>query len=276
MSDEKPSNEFDVNLSTEDSGDNSSTEIISEILPQEGCAEISSEQTESTNPPLAVSSDNEIPSEIIPLTEILPGNETSSEGVQPSPIPANDNSEILTLLRKLDRDFETKLRYDKTKQESIDKLYKENCDYRDNIIETLKQKLVFGVIEQLDYADKAITTFESKGESEKTFANLLSSFQEITEDFRLMLQNRFDVYCFRSEPGTLFVHERQKVMQSLPTGDVLQDKTIIKSRRFGYENASGTVLRSEFVDVYYYDKTLDVPHTENVADNSTLTPSEMT
>ncbi|MCL2348223.1 MAG: nucleotide exchange factor GrpE [Planctomycetaceae bacterium] len=140
--------------------------------------------------------------------------------------------------------------------EQIDKLWEENKGFKDSLIEQFKKKLVLGVIEQLDAADKQISHFETREESEKTYKNLLSAFREITGEFREMLQNRLDIAFFQSEEGEAFVAAKHNALGKQPTGDKSKDQTISRSKRYGYANNDGKILRPELVEVFYYDSSL--------------------
>ena len=148
---------------------------------------------------------------------------------------------------------------DKKINERVDKLYEENRVYKDNLVEQFKKKLVLGVIEQIDVADKQISYFEMSEESEKNYQSLMRAFREITDDFREMLNNRLDIIPFQSCPGDKFNAVRHNVLGTIPDGDKDKDKTIAISKRYGYANIDGIVLRPELVDVFYFDSSLATP-----------------
>jgi len=164
-----------------------------------------------------------------------------------------------SLIEKLDSlveniDFGTK--FAEKKQEQIDKLYEENRLYKDNIIEKFKEKLVMGIIEQLAIADRMVSNFEEKEETEKNYNNLLEAFRELTDDFRTMLLSRFYVDAYCSEPGEMFEPGKH---QALPNGVIFtEDETkkdkIVSSVRYGYKSGGkdGKILREEIVKVYRY------------------------
>jgi len=145
------------------------------------------------------------------------------------------------------------------KQEQIVKLHDENREYKDNIIEQFKKKLVLGVIEQLDAANKQVLAFESREESEKNYKNLLLSFREITDDFLDMLRNRLGIASFYSNHGEKFDPSRHNALRREPTGDQGKDTTINRTMRYGYINSDGSILRPEMVEVLYYDASLSPP-----------------
>jgi molecular chaperone GrpE (heat shock protein) len=142
------------------------------------------------------------------------------------------------------------------KQEQIDKLYAENRQYRDGIIEKFKEKLVMGIIEQLDSADRETKSFFDKEDNETNYNKLFNAFSELADDFREMLENRLGIVAYKTDEGEPLDLKRHKVIRSIPTGEKERGKTIMRSTRYGYETEDGKVLRPEFVDVYHYDTKL--------------------
>jgi molecular chaperone GrpE (heat shock protein) len=165
-----------------------------------------------------------------------------------------DNSEILILLRQLAKDFEVKLKYDTSKQEQVDKLYKENMDYKAGILEKFKRSLILAVIEPIDAAEKQITFFSNTEFSKENYDKLLTNYSETAVDFQNMLLQQFDVAVFRSEPDTPFDAKRQRSLKTISTVNPAKHKLVSKSLRPGYEIDSGNgdvvVLRPEMVEVY--------------------------
>ncbi|MDR3232260.1 MAG: nucleotide exchange factor GrpE [Planctomycetaceae bacterium] len=158
-------------------------------------------------------------------------------------------TEALPLLQHLAKEFEVKLKYDAAKQEQIDKLYKENMDYKTGILKKFQQSLILAVIEKIDETDKSVSSFDGKEFSEENYRKLLSFFGEITGDLQDMLLQRFDVENYRSEPNTPFDAKRQKTMKTVPTDEPDKHKLIKQSLRPGY-TMDGQILRAEFVEVY--------------------------
>ena len=146
------------------------------------------------------------------------------------------------------------------KQEQIDKLYEENRKYRDDIIGAFKQKLVLGVIEQLSKTDRMVQNFENKEGSEKNYKNLLEAFRELTDDFRDMLSNRFNVDAYRTKPGEMLVAEKHQVLSDgfVTTNDEAKKDMIVSSVRHGYI-CGGKILRQEIVKIYSYQVSSDPP-----------------
>jgi molecular chaperone GrpE (heat shock protein) len=169
---------------------------------------------------------------------------------------SSDAREILLFLNQLAKDFETKIKYDAAKQEQIDKLYNENQEYKQGILEKFKKSLVLAVIGQIDAAFNTISHFGNREFSEENYYKLLENYREIATDFQDSLAQSFDVAAFNSEENTPFDAKRQRALKTVPTEDEAKHKTINKSLRQGYEvaNADGTktLLRLEMVEVYVH------------------------
>ena len=142
------------------------------------------------------------------------------------------------------------------KQEQIDKLYSENQEYKQGILEKFKKSLALAVIGQIDTASKTISHFGNQEFSEENYCKLLENYGEIATDFQDSLAQSFDVVAFNSEENSSFDAKRQRALKTIPTEDETKHKTISKSVRQGYEivNADGTIalLRLEMVEVYVY------------------------
>jgi len=251
----------------DNSEQNINTDTPSEPAKQmEGIATPSAEET--------VAQELETPnhSEELTSSEVATDMETPSEGTEISdsePLQAvetsqNDPLQQLAsmteanseLLQQLVRDFDTKLKYDATKQEQIDKLYNENQEYKQGIHEKLKKSLVLTVIGQIDAAQKTIFHFGNQEFTEENYRKLLDNYSEIATDFQDSLAQSFDVTAFGCEENTPFDAKRQKALKTIATEDESKHKTICQSLRQGYEmvNADGTttLLRLEMVEVYVY------------------------
>jgi len=79
-------------------------------------------------------------------TLLLP---TIEEEKQPE-VPPAWAIQLQESLNKLLDDFDHKLKYDAQKNSQVNKLYAENKEYRDNIIDKFKKKIILDVIEQID------------------------------------------------------------------------------------------------------------------------------
>jgi len=162
--------------------------------------------------------------------------------------------EILLLIEQLSKDFETKLKYDASKQALIDKLYKENMEFKEGIIKKFQQSMILAVIERVDEAAKDIAVFENRDFSEENYRKLLASYNDITAGFQDMLSVRFDVECYSGESLTRFDPKTQRSLKTCPTNDANQNKLVKRTLRPGYKTAEGFILRPELVEVYVFDE----------------------
>lgn len=179
--------------------------------------------------------------------------ETPSVGDDVPPSAVIPPQEILPLLRQLVKDFETKLKYDASKQELIDKLYKENMEFKEGVIKKFQQAMITAVIERIDDAAKDIAIFENREFSEENYRKLLASYRDITAVFQDMLSVRFDVECYSGEPLMRFDPKTQRSLKTCPTTDADRNKLVKQTLRPGYRTADGFVLRPELVEVYVFD-----------------------
>lgn len=187
----------------------------------------------------------------------------SSEDSLPIPILF----QLKSLMQNLARDFETKLKYDSTKQGLIDKLYEDNQQYKDGILRKFQSTMILSVIEQIDMATKQIAFFSQVEFSETNFRKILDSYRDISSSLQDMLLEKFDVEYYHSLEGEKFDPKRQRALKTAPTGNSDLKKLVKQSLRPGYQTSEGQVLRPELVEVYVYDETL-ADATEKVFDQS--------
>ena len=188
------------------------------------------------------------------------GNETSGDEIHQA--TETSGSELLQqlksigeanteLLQQLVKDFDVKFKYDAAKQEQIDKLYKENTEFKEGILDKFKRSLILAVIEQIDSAEKSIAFFGNKDKecSEENYRKLLSNFRDIVREWQDMLLQQFDVSSYRCEPNSPIDIRRQRILKQIPTGDTGLYKHVHRTLRPGYE-LDGQVLRPELVEVF--------------------------
>jgi molecular chaperone GrpE (heat shock protein) len=186
-----------------------------------------------------------------------------SETAEPvSVVPAKDISteiaKISVLLWQLAKDFETKLKYDATKQAQIDRLYNENQSFKEGLLKKFRHSMILAVIEQIDDAAKVINHFNNTVCSEDNYRKLLDSYQEVATGFQDVLQERFDVKSYYSESDSQFDPQRQRMLKKYPVNDQSKHKLVKQSLRPGYETDDGFILRPEMVEVYVFDSQQSV------------------
>jgi molecular chaperone GrpE len=159
---------------------------------------------------------------------------------------------IKDLISDLSAQFESKIKYDKHKEEIIDKLHSENQAFKNDLYKKLILPLVNEIIFMLD--DYSIL-FKKHSESEINEVDvpkLLKQFGGISEDLEnLLYKNGIDVY---SVEGEQFDSSKQKVIKTIPTDDPLKDKTVCDKLKKGFV-LDGKIIRMEHVSCYKFEKT---------------------
>ena len=159
---------------------------------------------------------------------------------------------IKDLISDLSAQFESKIKYDKHKEEIIDKLHSENQAFKNDLYKKLILPLVNEIIFMLD--DYSIL-FKKHSESEINEVDvpkLLKQFGGISEDLEnLLYKNGIDVY---SVEGEQFDSSKQKVIKTIPTDDPLKDKTVCVKLKKGFV-LDGKIIRMEHVSCYKFEKT---------------------
>lgn len=155
---------------------------------------------------------------------------------------------LLTEMQSLRQDFDTKVKYDESKERLIDTLHRELQAYREGLHFKILRPLLLDLITMYDDLGKVVDDMQA--------TNPDSSFQQIIQNFALfqqaieeMLQrNGVDAFCVED---STFVASRQRVLKVFTTTDPTQDKQITRRVRKGflYENR---VLRPEVVEIYKY------------------------
>src|SRR5438105_2583840 len=142
---------------------------------------------------------------------------------------------LLTEMQSLRQDFDTKVKYDESKERLIDTLHRELQAYREGMHFKILRPLLLDLITMYDDLGKAVDDMQA--------TNSDSSFQQIIQNFALFQQtieemlrrNGVDAFCV--EDSTL-VASRQRVLKVFTTADPTQDKQIARRVRKGflYEN----------------------------------------
>ncbi len=165
--------------------------------------------------------------------------------------------EILDVAKTLRQDFDVKFKFDKKKDEQIDRLYEECKAYRDDVFWTLKKDLFLDVAREIDDVEKRAAYFEKCERTPELCEKLLKFAREIAENLRFALE-KHDVVAYSATAGSRFDPARQRVLEVKTTNDETLDKTIEPLRKgFDYEaNGKTRNVRKEIVYVYKYEPPL--------------------
>jgi len=189
-----------------------------------------------------------------PEVPATPNTETMSSVILPADLLPSTPNDIPVILRQLAKDFATKLKYDASKQELIDKLYKENMEFKEGIVKKFQHTMILAVIEKIDESSKEVALFEKREFTEENYRKLLDSYNDITAGFQNLLSAQFDVECYSSKPLTGFDPKTQRSLKTSPTDEADKNKLVKQTLRPGYKTIDGFILRPELVEVYVFDE----------------------
>ena len=162
--------------------------------------------------------------------------------------------EILDVASFLRQDFDVKFKYDKKKDEQVDRLYEECKAYRDDVFWALKKDLILDVVREIVDVEKRASFFATREQTPELCEKMLKFVREIAENLRFALE-KHDVFSYSSPGGSRFDPARQRALEVKTTNDETLDKTIEPLRQgFDYEgNGKTRNVRKEIVYVYKYE-----------------------
>ncbi|AAK78451.1 molecular chaperone GrpE [Clostridium acetobutylicum] len=156
-------------------------------------------------------------------------------------------------VEKLTEEFESKVKYDKHKDEIIDNLHEELQSYRNDIIGKMIKPLITDIIYTIDNNNKTCEALKDKDGTEFTKEKVLQIVGGLSEDLEDMLYRQgVEDFTF-SFPE--FDPKKQKVVKTVETDDKNKDRTVSKSIKKGYI-WDGKVIRHELVEVYVYNSNV--------------------
>ena len=155
---------------------------------------------------------------------------------------------LQTQISGLREEFNSKMRYDASKKEIIDRQYQELDAYHREIHEKLNKAIVMDLIAEIDGAERSAEHYSALEATPENYAKLKKLVLAHAEDLRDLLENN-DIDSYRTEAGTAFNHKRHSVLKTVATDDPSLAKTIQASLRWGFEK-DGKVIRPEKVAVY--------------------------
>lgn len=253
-----------ASVNADETQENNATEDVRDAAPENAnpvVEEINvgdANSTATTEVAVVVeSAEKNAASESVEETSDLETNENESETSAPKTdetvAALNELLEIATALRQ---DFDVKFKFDKKKEEQVDRLYEECKAYRDDIFWSLKKDLILDVVREIDEIEKRAAFFESRERTPELCEKLLKFVRDTAENLRFALEQH-DVYAYRAPAGTRFDPSRQRALETKPTTDETLDKTVESLRSgFDYEAPDGKKrnVRREIVYVYKYEQ----------------------
>jgi molecular chaperone GrpE len=179
--------------------------------------------------------------------------ESSNEVEQRFVEVAHVLAEIIKLsgqVEQLQQGFDTKVKYDNSKDRTIDALHKELQDHREGLHFKILRPLFMDLIALYDDLGNVIKHIKSELADDDTPApkalKALQSFQESVEDTLY----RHGAESFEEE-GDLFSGHRQRAIKTEPTDRADQDRLVAHRLRKGFEY-DGRLLRPEMVAIFKF------------------------
>lgn len=153
---------------------------------------------------------------------------------------------LVSEMQTLRHDFETKVKYDESKERQVDSLHRELQAYREGLHFKILRPVLIDLIGMHDDLGKLIerACAEASIEAvERMIANL-ESFQDTIEE--TLKRNGAEPFNI---DGIAFVPNKQRALQTLDTLDPIQDRQVARRLRKGFEY-DGKIVRPELVVIY--------------------------
>lgn len=161
---------------------------------------------------------------------------------------------------ELESRFTSKLQYDAHKEKLIDTLHRELQQYRNDLVQKLLQPVILDLIANADSARKQISNLQHANTLEPAeYLKIIASFPEDLDD--ILYRQGAEAYI--TEIGQPYTANRHRILESIPTGDQTQNKTIAQSIKRGYLWQE-KIIRPELVNVFVYKEPQSV---QEAADN---------
>lgn len=185
-----------------------------------------------------------------PVTTEGDGTADPSVHDAPADIAAKIDDGVTRILQT----FEEKLRYDASKQQTIDRLYSELQGYRTDLVARAARPFIFGMIHHHAEIGKLLAGLRATPDddiSPTKFGRLLESLQEDVAD--VLAEN--GVTAYRAEASDPFDPVRQTVVgKATPTTEEDRSGTIAACLGPGFEH-EGRILVKARVSAYRYQPT---------------------
>lgn len=181
----------------------------------------------------------EFPTEAAFNKDVTPGSETMwiIENIQ----------NLVTAMSQLQQDFDTKVKYDDSKEHLITSLHKELQFYREGLHFRILKPVFIDLISLYSDMNTLIEGLQQDSSpSSIQQVRHLTIFEGTVEE--ILQRNGVDL--FRCEQNT-FVPSRQRALRTIATSHPEEDKGIARRVRPGFEY-EGKLLQHELVEIYKY------------------------
>ena len=198
------------------------------------------------------------------LTDLSVSLDLELQKIPPSDVGQQDSvdvainiQQLMGEVQRLREDFETKVKYDESKERMIDTLHKELQSYREGLHFKILYPVFMDLINMYDDLERILENVATQ-ESGISLAMLrnLQSFKDTIEE----ALNRYEVQAFSVEEDVL-VSGKQRILKVIEVGNPAQDRHIARRVRkgFGYGDR---VLRPEVVEIYRFNSDLQIREAE--------------
>ncbi len=168
------------------------------------------------------------------------------------------NESIIKELKRLNKQFSSKLKYDEQKDRTIEQLHSELQKYKQDLYKKMLLPMVNDLIHFIEREERDINFLATNPPSSE---KLLERFFDLFDDMRDILYNQgIDPY---KEIDDIFNPKRQKILKKIETGDLEKDKKVANHKTWGYE-WEGKIIKAEGVDLYIYK---DVVEEKTIVEN---------
>jgi molecular chaperone GrpE len=153
--------------------------------------------------------------------------------------------QLLEEMQRLRRDFDTKVKYDESKERQIMLLHNE-LQHRDNLHFTILRPMLLDLIALYDDISKMLDGSREDPFAAPQWRGNMQSIQDTIEE--VLRQNGAEAFHMT---GTTITPERQRIVKAIETDDPALDKQVARRLRKGFLYDT-KVLRPEWVEVYRY------------------------
>jgi molecular chaperone GrpE len=143
--------------------------------------------------------------------------------------------------------FDSKLAYDRFKEDQITRLHEELQGYKSDLLDRLARQLLQGLIRLHDDLGKKALVWQQKPIAELTPEKFRQQFDDLQDDLELLL-GQHGVERFEVQTETFDPH-RQTAVRTVPTEDASLAGRVAQRLRPGFQQAN-RLLQKERVVVY--------------------------
>lgn len=201
----------------------------------------------TTTTPDDYSSATEEPTLILNISPLAEqDNSKAGETANFGPSISKSLRQLIEEMHMLRQDFDTKIKYDESKERQVDSLHRELQTYREGLHFKILRPLFIDLIAVHDDLGKLIESTPNEEPHSAVAQSIknLASFQETIEE--ILRRNGVEAFCLE---GNIYNTAKQRALQAQETTDPTLDKQIARRVRKGFEY-EGRLLRPELVVTY--------------------------